>query len=95
MLDGVLAELGYDAGSVTCTWVEDDAVAVEHRFVGSPTFRVGGTDLFPPEPGEQYGLSCRMYTRRDGRPSPLPDVDDLRDALKTAILAQVPELRAT
>jgi hypothetical protein len=85
MLDGVLVEFGYDPARVKDVWVEDDATAVERQFVGSPTFRVDGADLFPPGPGEQYGLTCRMYTRRNGRPSPLPDVDDLREALTTAL----------
>ncbi len=85
MLRQVLADTGYDEGLVTYTWVEDDATAVEQQFVGSPTFRVGGADLFPPAPGEPYSLSCRMYTRRDGRPSPLPDRDDLREALGLAL----------
>jgi hypothetical protein len=86
MLDSLLAELDYDPALVKLVWVEDDPTAVEQRFVGSPTFRVGGADLFPPHPGEHYSLSCRMYTRRNGRPSPLPDVDDLREALRTALL---------
>jgi hypothetical protein len=95
MLDGVLEEMGYDTGSVTHTWIEDDAAAVEQQFVGSPTFRVGDADLFPPQPGEYYGLTCRMYTRRDGRPSPLPDLGDLRDALRAALLPHDLEPRAT
>ena len=86
MLDGVLAEIGYDPALVRYVWVEDDATAVELQFVGSPTFRVGGADLFPSGPGGQYGLNCRLYTRRNGRPSPLPDLEDLREALRIALL---------
>jgi hypothetical protein len=85
ILHDALAELGYDPGIVTSTWVEDDDMAAEQRFVGSPTFRVSGADLFPIAPGEGYGLTCRIYTRRNGRPSPLPDPEDLRDALRTAL----------
>jgi hypothetical protein len=85
VLHEALEDLGYDGAAVTYIWVEDDDAASEQQFVGSPTFRVDGADLFPPLPGEQYGLSCRMYTRRDGRPSPLPDPDDLRDALRAAL----------
>jgi len=86
MLGSVLAELGHEPGLVKYVWVEDDATALEQQFVGSPTFRVNGADLFPADPREQYGLSCRMYIRRNGRPSPLPDVEDLRAALGTALL---------
>jgi hypothetical protein len=37
------------------------------------------------------GLSCRIYRRRDGRISPTPDPNDLRDALRRA--ATRPEVR--
>jgi hypothetical protein len=32
---------------------------------------------------EPAGLNCRVYARRDGRVSPTPDPQDLRDALST------------
>ena len=85
MLQEVMSDLGYDDRVVTYTWVEDEAAAVEQQFVGSPTYRANAADLFPPDPNEPYGLSCRLYTRRDGRPSPLPDRDNLRDALQAAL----------
>ncbi len=85
MLRDVLVDLGFDPAFVTYTWVDTDADATRRQFVGSPTFRAGESDLFPPEPNEPYGLSCRLYVRRDGRPSPVPDIDDLRDALRSAL----------
>jgi hypothetical protein len=85
MLSEVLTDLAFDLASVTYTWVDSDADAARRQFVGSPTFRAGGSDLFPPEPDEPYGLSCRLYVRRDGRPSPLPDIDDLKDAVRAAL----------
>ena len=33
---------------------------------------------------EPAGLNCRVYVRRDGRVSPTPDPEDLRDALRVA-----------
>jgi len=39
----------------------------------------------PPGGDEPTGLTCRLYRRRDGRPSPTPDPADLRDALAAAI----------
>jgi hypothetical protein len=33
---------------------------------------------------EPIGLNCRVYHRRDGRISPTPDPDDLREALQRA-----------
>ena len=57
---------------------EDDAN--RERFIGSPTIRINGKDIF--DPGDTpYGLDCRVYFRRDGKASPLPDPDDLRDAI--------------
>jgi hypothetical protein len=85
VLGEALADLGYNSAAVTCVWVEDDDAASDKQFVGSPTFRVDGTDLFPAPADEQYGLTCRLYRRRDGRPSPLPDPDDLREALRAAL----------
>jgi hypothetical protein len=56
--------------------------AERHGFPGSPTIRVGGRDVDPPGSGEPIGLTCRVYRRREGRVSPLPDRDDVRDALR-------------
>jgi hypothetical protein len=36
------------------------------------------------------GLTCRVYRLRDGRFSPVPDPDDLRDALRRALTEQEP-----
>ena len=55
--------------------------AERERFVGSPTIRVDGEDIAPVE-GELTGLACRVYRLRDGRPSPVPDTEDVRAALR-------------
>ena len=60
---------------------EDDAE--RDSFIGSPTIRVDGVDVQPPG-DEPTGLTCRIYRHRDGRISPLPDPDDVRDALRSA-----------
>lgn len=79
-----LAESGLDPGAVELIEIESEADAVRAGFVGSPTIRIDGADLQPPPSGERPGLACRVYRRRDGRPSPLPDPDDLRAALAAA-----------
>lgn len=60
--------------------IEDESDAERYRFPGSPTILVGGDDIQPPAPQQVKGLTCRVYRRRDGRVSPLPDPEDLRDA---------------
>ena len=52
-------------------------------FHGSPTIRVDGRDVV--EPSDQpIGLTCRVYRRRDGRISALPDRADIAAALAAA-----------
>jgi hypothetical protein len=79
-----LTDLGLDGIEVRMREVKDDGDAAETGFVGSPTILIDGTDLVPAAADEQIGLSCRVYRRRDGRVSPTPDPDDLREALARA-----------
>jgi hypothetical protein len=84
-LKEIMAELGLDPESVEMVEVESDEQAERERFPGSPTIRVDGADVQPPEDGEPPGLTCRVYRLRDGRVSPKPDPDDLRAALRDAM----------
>ena len=79
-----LAELGLPDAGVRMREIVTDDDACEAGFVGSPTILIDGEDLVPAAAEEQIGLSCRVYRRRDGRVSPLPDPDDLREALQRA-----------
>jgi hypothetical protein len=80
-LRAVTAEVGLDPARIVVREIDDYAHAVAERFVGSPTIRVDGRDVQPPQSGEVPGLACRVYHTRDGRISPLPDREDVRDAL--------------
>jgi hypothetical protein len=60
--------------------IKDEEDARRLGFPGSPTILVGGRDIQEPDPRGASGLTCRVYRRRDGRVSPLPDPEDLRDA---------------
>ncbi len=80
-LRAALCELGHPELEVALTEVVSEARAAELGFIGSPTVRVDGVDPLPPPADEPTGLSCRVYRRRDGRYSPTPDPDDLREAL--------------
>jgi hypothetical protein len=76
-------DAGLDPACIEVREIRTDDQAVAERFVGSPTIRIDGVDVQPPE-DEPTGLSCRVYRRRDGRISPTPDPADLRDALQDA-----------
>jgi len=79
-----MAGAGLDPATLRVTEVQTDDDAGREGFVGSPTVRVGGVDIQPTE-DEPTGLTCRIYRRRDGRVSPLPDPQDIRDALAAAL----------
>lgn len=72
--------LGIDRSDLKTFEILSHADAEREKFIGSPTIRIDGKDIS--DPGETaYGLECRLYYHRDGRPSPLPDIDDLKEAL--------------
>ena len=79
-----LSELGLSHVEVHTREILTDDDAREAGFVGSPTILIDGVDLVPAAAEEHIGLSCRVYRRRDGRVTPIPDPDDLREALQRA-----------
>ena len=84
MLREQMSSLGLDPREIAVREIATDEQAAQERFVGSPTIRIDGADAI--DPGEQPpALTCRVYTRRDGRISPTPDPADVRDALSTAL----------
>ena len=82
-----MEELGLDPEAIEMIRVDTDDAAEREGFVGSPTIRVDGADIQPPVDDEPARLACRVYRRRDGRVSPLPDPDDVREALAAAARA--------
>jgi hypothetical protein len=84
-----MAQLGLDGEQVTVREVGTGARADRERFVGSPTIRIDGVDV--EDPGDEpFGLTCRVYRRRDGAISPVPDPADVRDALRRALTRSRP-----
>lgn len=77
----VMGELGLDPASLRSIEIDTDAAAEREGFAGSPTIRVDGHDIQPPAEREPPGLTCRVYHLRDGRVSPLPDPEDIKEAL--------------
>jgi predicted methyltransferase len=80
-LERILREEGISAEVKRVEIASDEQARREH-FPGSPTIRVDGRDIFRAEEGEPFSLTCRVYRLRDGRVSPTPDPEDLRDALR-------------
>jgi hypothetical protein len=81
-LQRILVEEGVEA-EVERVEIEDDEQARRERFPGSPTIRIDGEDIVPPGEGDPLGLTCRVYRTRDGRISPVPDPEDLREAIRS------------
>ena len=80
-LRDVLGEEGLDPDGVVLREVRTDGEAERERFVGSPTIRIDGVEVAPAE-REPAGLNCRVYRLRDGRISPTPDPEDIRDVIR-------------
>ncbi|MEY4618294.1 MAG: hypothetical protein RL101_480 [Actinomycetota bacterium] len=80
LLQKALAELGMDGQPVTERYIEDYEVALQERFVGSPTIRVNDQEVVPA--GETYGLTCRVYQKADGRFSPLPEYSQVVEGIR-------------
>jgi hypothetical protein len=78
----VLADEGLNPDSVELREVETDEQARREHFYGSPTIRVDGEDVQAPPNGAPMTLTCRVYRLRDGRPSPTPDPEDVRELIK-------------
>ena len=83
LLRETLADLGRDEVTVVEREVRTREEAAQLGFPGSPTFAVGGRDLFPVD--TPPALTCRVYGRDDGRSSPLPDRAELAGRLREAL----------
>ncbi len=83
MVREALAAEDLDPDSVELREIETGDEAERERFVGSPTIRVDGVEVAPVA-DEPSGLTCRVYRLRDGRVSPTPDPEDVRDAIRSA-----------
>jgi hypothetical protein len=88
-LRAAMRDLDLDADAIRTREIRTDAEAEHAGFTGSPTILIDGVDLAgdagAQQPGSEPGLSCRVYRRRDGRISPTPDPDDLRESLRQAV----------
>lgn len=84
MLEQILAEAGLDPALIETLQIVTDEEAAREQFIGSPTIRINGSDIVAVQ-NPRPALTCRLYLRRDGHSSPLPDLADIRDALRHAL----------
>jgi hypothetical protein len=85
LLQETMAELGLEMPIEQIEVVTDQNAEIL-AFPGSPTIRVNGTDI-DPDGAAQMGataLTCRIYRLPDGRFSPLPSKEMIRQALAKA-----------
>jgi hypothetical protein len=79
LLRTALDDIGLGSVGFAVTVIDTQVAAEERHFIGSPTFRMDGRDLFP-EPERPSSFACRIYPGRKG----LPELRDLRQDLKRA-----------
>lgn len=79
-LKQALEESGLGGEEIELVEIVTEADAERERFPGSPTFRVGGEDLFEPDGVAAPGLTCRVYETPLGL-SGAPSVEQLVAAL--------------
>ncbi len=82
----LLDEGGLGDAEIVMREIRTEAQAAETGFRGSPTIQIDGIDVDPAgESEEPNPLTCRIYHRRDGRISPIPDPQSVREALRAAL----------
>jgi hypothetical protein len=80
LVERVRAELGVEA-QLRTTLIDDQTVADQARFPGSPTVRIDGHDVEPgSEPTTEYTVGCRLY-RLEHRFAGQPEERWIREAL--------------
>ena len=78
-LEGALEAEGLSA-EVELIRVETEAEAQAQQFLGSPSFRLDGRDLWP-ENRTEFALDCRVYATPQGLKG-WPTVEMLRERLR-------------
>lgn len=85
LLQDTLREFGLEQYSIIVRKIATDEEALRERFPGSPTIRINGADIDPASDDGFFALTCRVYTRTDGKFSPLPEAESLRRAVERAL----------
>ncbi len=83
-LQDILGEMKLNA-RLESIEIKTDEEAERWHFTGSPTILVNGQDIDPNASTLPSRLTCRLYFKEDGRPSPLPSQEMIRRALEKAL----------
>ena len=78
LLEQILLEYGI-AVTIEKIQVTSPELAIQHRFLGSPSIRINGVDIEGNEEPSEYGLKCRIYQDTG---SGIPSEAILRKALQ-------------
>lgn len=70
-------------GKVDLVLVKDNQQVENLEFLGSPSFRINGIDLWPEE-RPQYALGCRVYATSKGLKG-VPTVEMLREKIRAHV----------
>ncbi|MCM6761157.1 hypothetical protein NB037_01880 [Rathayibacter sp. ZW T2_19] len=87
MLEDAMTAAGLVPDNLETIQMVTQEDADREHFIGSPTMRIDGVDIVPPDPDEPAVLTCRLYFTAAGRPSPLPDARVIADAVAAAARA--------
>lgn len=82
-LHSALKANGLDV-SVELVQVMDNGDAARRKFLGSPSFRINGIDLWDEE-RDTYSLSCRVYATPEGMKGS-PSVVMLQEAIRRTVV---------
>lgn len=80
LLEQIILEKDIEA-SIEKIEVTSPELAMQHRFLGSPSIRINGVDIEGREVPSEYGLKCRIYSETN---SWIPSIAVLRKALQEA-----------
>jgi hypothetical protein len=84
LLRAVLDDAGRGEVPIVRREVRTMDQARELAFPGSPTFRIGGRDLYPTD--AQHALTCRIYDNAAGGKGPLPETAALALRVRAATM---------
>ncbi|GJL78103.1 MAG: hypothetical protein NPINA01_10920 [Nitrospinaceae bacterium] len=83
LLQKILKEEGIES-PVDLIKVESDEMAVELKFPGSPTIRINGQDVDPPQEASGFSQQCRVY-HNDGILKGVPSEEKLKKIIRQGI----------